>query len=79
MRLCPTCDRPLNISQDLELDGICYKSCPKCSIEHGVHVFYKTEVFGCRDMGDGRHIVQSWCSSCRSGENPSIPEVFRCK
>ncbi|PNO81128.1 hypothetical protein MC77_020455 [Citrobacter koseri] len=79
MGICAVCECSLNDSQDVVHKGVDYKSCPKCSADAGVHVFYKTEDFGYRDMGDGRHIVQSWCPSCRSGDNPSIPEAFRCK
>ncbi len=79
MGICAVCECSLNDSQDAVHNGVDYKSCPKCSADAGVHVFYKTEDFGFRDMGDGRYIVQSWCPSCRSGENPSIPEAFRCK
>lgn len=79
MGVCAVCGCSLNDSQDAVHKGIDYKSCPKCSADAGVHVFYKTVDFGFRDMGDGRHIVQSWCPSCRSGDNPSAPEAFRCK
>lgn len=76
---CAVCKFSLNDSQYAAHKGIDFKSCPKCSADAGVHVFYKTEDFGYRDMSDGRHLVQSWCPSCRSGDNPSIPEAFRCK
>lgn len=79
MATCAVCECSLNDSQVVEHGCKEFKSCPKCSVDAGVHVFYKTEDFGFRDMGDGRHIIQSWCPSCRSGENPSIPEAFRCK
>lgn len=79
MAMCAVCECSLNDSQVLEDGSKEFKSCPKCSVEAGVHVFYKAEDFGFREMGDGRHIIQSWCPSCRSGENPSIPEAFRCK
>lgn len=79
MSKCCICDSSLHDSKTEERNGVEYKSCPKCSVTSSVHIFYRTEVFGYRDMGDGRHIVQSWCPSCRSGDNPHIPEAFRCK
>lgn len=78
MESCAVCSYSLNDSQVKEQKGEEYKSCPKCSVDAGVHMFYKTKDFGFRDMGDGRHIVQSWCPSCRSGENPSVPLAFKC-
>lgn len=79
MGRCAVCECSLNDSQDAVHNSVDYKSCPKCSVDAGVHVFYKTEDFGYRDMGDGRHIVQSWCPSCRFGEDSAITEAFRCK
>jgi len=76
---CVVCDRSLNESQDAVQDGVEYKSCPKCSEDVGVHVFYKTHDFGFRDMGDGRKIVQSWCQACRSELKPGIPPAYTCK
>lgn len=78
MGSCPGCNASLNDSQDVVKQGIEFKSCPKCSVIAGGHVFYKTEDFGYRYMGDGRCIVQSWCPSCRSGDNSSIPMAFKC-
>ena len=75
---CSVCEQSLSYSREVEQEGVEYKSCPKCSADAGVHVFYKTIDFGYRDMGDGRHIVQSWCPACRSGEKPSIPPAFKC-
>ena len=75
---CSVCEQSLSHSREVEQDGVEYKPCPKCSADAGVHVFYKTIDFGYRDMGDGRHIVQSWCPACRSGEKPFIPPAFKC-
>ena len=76
---CAVCDCSLNESQDAVHNGIDYKSCPKCSADAGVHVFYQIEDFGYRDMGDGRNIVQSWCRACRGEVKPGIPPAYTCK
>jgi hypothetical protein len=69
---CPHCANALNrarYSADKSL-----KSCPRCSVEHGVHVFHAhPDAFGTTDARvtdatpDG---VQSYCSACRIGETP---------
>lgn len=79
MDRCSSCSEPLRDSLYEELEGQEYKSCPKCSADAGHHVFYRIEEFGDRDMGDGRHIVQSWCQACRSELKPSIPPSFTCE
>lgn len=78
MSACSGCGSSLIDSQEIELDGVTYKSCPNCSNNAGKHIFYRYEDFGMRNMGDGRHIVQSWCPSCRSDENPSLEVEFTC-
>lgn len=78
MVVCRGCKYLLSESQEIEIDGELLKSCPKCSSNKGVHIFYRYEDFGMRDMGDGRHIVQSWCPSCRSDEYPSLKTKFTC-
>lgn len=55
-----------------------HKTCPKCSQNAGHHVFYPIETFHERDMGDGRVIVQSHCSSCRSYLPPKEIPSFEC-
>lgn len=41
--LCPICSKPLNVSQ--WKNG--YKSCPACSQNAGIHIFYKyPDAFG---------------------------------
>lgn len=79
MDICCGCSGSLHESLSAEDEGQQFKSCPKCSVEAGYHVFYKQEDFGFRDMGDGRHIVQSWCPSCRSNLSPALPPAFICK
>ncbi len=78
MGTCSGCGLSLNESQEVESKDTRYKSCPKCSSMAGHHVYYKYEYFGMRTMEDGRHIVQSWCPSCRSDEVPVIPPELTC-
>lgn len=79
MERCSSCSDPLRDSLHAEHEGQEYKSCPKCSANAGYHIFYKIEEFGDRDMGDGRHIVQSWCQACRSDLKPTLQPSFTCK
>lgn len=78
MAVCSECNQSLSDSQIIEKGGEVYKSGPNCSAKSGVHIFYRYEDFGMRDIGDGRNIVQSWCPSCRSDENPSLEVEFTC-
>ena len=78
MEICTFCSLPLHRAQQVEHDGQTFKSCPKCSASAGYHVFYPIEDFGDRNMGDGRNIVQSWCSSCRNNADPVLAPAFTC-
>jgi hypothetical protein len=54
-----------------------FKSCPSCSSRAGRHQFLPEADFGMRNMGDGRHIVQSWCPECR-GNLPARTASLAC-
>lgn len=43
-----------------------FKSCPRCSIRKGKHVYYPIEDFGERTMENGDVVPQSWCRGCRN-------------
>lgn len=65
--MCPVCKKPLNISQ--WKNG--YKSCPACSQNAGIHIFYKypdafgnTSLRATKKHPDG---PQSHCEHCRGG------------
>jgi len=60
--MCPRCHEPLRRSRYIKGDRD--KSCPKCSVRQGVHVYYSYHHFGMRHGGT---VVQSWCPTCRSG------------
>lgn len=79
MSICESCNTSLRDSMlALDAAGNQFKSCPRCSVNAGHHVFYRYDDFGIRDMGNGRHIVQSWCPGCRSdGAGPEVK--FTCK
>ncbi|KAB7896427.1 hypothetical protein GA565_10775 [Rouxiella sp. S1S-2] len=59
--------------------GNTFKSCPRCSQISGHHVFYTTDEFGEKDMGDGRVLLQTYCPSCRSYKNRPLVPAFECK
>lgn len=70
----PVCRCGEELNQSIVFSGEDVKSCPNCSSEEGVHVFYEYEAFGYRN--EGRH-VQSWCTACR--DRAEKPEAFmRC-
>lgn len=50
---CFVCEQSLSYSREVEQEGVEYKSCPKCSADAGVHVFYKTIDFG----GDAANLL----------------------
>lgn len=66
------CGEELNQSIVFATDDV--KSCPNCSVEQGVHVFFTYEDFGTRN--EGRHL-QSWCTACRTHQ-AKPPEFMRC-
>jgi hypothetical protein len=64
MMICAGCRESLNRSQYRE-DGL--KSCPKCSLRAGQHVFYRLGHFGMRRPARATEpIMQSWCRDCRA-------------
>ena len=67
---CGTCGKRLERSMKMVQNGQRLKSCPNCSTLAGRHQFYREDDFGIRDMGDGRHILQSWCPECRVKQPP---------
>ena len=76
--VCSTCQQSLHDSVVIERNGEVFKSCPSCSSNAGIHVFYKYDDFGMRNMGDGRLIVQSWCQGCRLQDGMKPKLVFKC-
>jgi hypothetical protein len=78
MAICTGCAGDLDESLVAEINGEILKSCPSCSRVAGHHVFYRYGEFGTRNMGDGRHIVQSWCPSCRFSEQPALDAFYEC-
>ncbi|KAA1187299.1 hypothetical protein F0L16_12825 [Photorhabdus heterorhabditis] len=78
MDVCSSCNCSFHDSIVAELEGKLYKSCPSCSVSIGQHIFYRYEDFGMRDMGDGLHIVQSWCPGCRSKDGHTPDVCFTC-
>ena len=54
------------------------KSCPRCSLREGRHVFYREETFGTRTMQSGDVIIQSWCPACRSTRRPAAVPKHVC-
>lgn len=80
MTVCEFCNTSLNESVlAVDAGGNQFKSCPKCSSDAGCHVFYRYDDFGMRNMGDGRHTVQSWCPGCRSDDGIRPEVTFNCK
>lgn len=76
--ICSACGDDLGDSQNV-LGGsgeVEWKSCPECSRRGGIHVFYRFEEFGFREM-KGRPHVQSWCPRCRS-KQPATDYAFLC-
>ena len=73
-----TCGEALEDSIAMVRDGERFKSCPNCSKQAGPHQFHPEGHFGIRNMGDGRHIIQSWCPECRGGQPPQ-PAVATCE
>lgn len=71
MSNCRFCGKSLKESQYIEINGIKYKSCPKCSQNNpnNEHVYYQLEAFGftikskTNNNPDG---IQSLCSKCRA-------------
>lgn len=78
MKICSECNRSLSDPQVVEIDGDVYQSCLNCSVNNGVHVFYKYEDFGMIAIGNNWLIVQSWCPSCCSIENLALEIEFTC-
>jgi hypothetical protein len=62
----PGCNNaPLNESQREQ--G--WKSCPECSVNNGIHIFYPVENFGYSKERKTSHEpggIHSWCTSCRA-------------
>lgn len=73
--MCPRCGQALHRSRYEQNQA--YKSCPRCSVIAGVHVYYRYEHFGMRDMGGGHVIIQSYCPDCRAGGDGGQP-LFEC-
>ena len=51
------------------------KSCPKCSLRAGRHVFHPLSSFGERTPHGGAPIIQSWCRGCRAGRPSEMPSL----
>jgi hypothetical protein len=54
------------------------KSCPRCSMRQGLHVFYPFDAFRERAMEDGWTMVDPWCESCVRRVEP-IPATRTCR
>ncbi|MHC2596515.1 DNA-directed RNA polymerase subunit RPC12/RpoP [Kluyvera sp. 1366] len=76
--VCVTCQNSLHDSMVIEKNGEMFKSCPSCSSKARLHIFYKYNDFGMRNMGDGRFIVQSWCRGCRLQDGAHPHKEFTC-
>jgi hypothetical protein len=67
---CSVCEQPLNRSQ--YASGKRFKSCPKCSVDAGVHVFHAhPDAFGTTEARANiasPEGVQSYCTACRTGQ-----------
>ncbi|USD36535.1 hypothetical protein [Ferrimonas sp. SCSIO 43195] len=72
-----SCGIALNLSLFRSHDGQPLKSCPKCSMQQGRHVFYPETLFGWRLL-KGQSQLQSWCPACRSKRAPEQPATARC-
>ena len=78
MSKCSHCVQSLEDSQTMATEPNRLKSCPRCSQRAGHHVFYRETIFGTRDMGDGRIIIQSWCPECRSDQTSTRQPDYTC-
>lgn len=67
------CGEELNQSIVFKDDDV--KSCPNCSVQRGVHVFYEYEAFGTRN-DNGTVRVQSHCTACRNHGRMGYPNPF---
>lgn len=76
--ICPVCNKPLNLSQ--WKNG--YKSCPACSQNAGIHIFYKyPDAFGTtplRATPNHPEGPQSHCEICRGGNSGPHSSAIRC-
>jgi len=76
--ICPICTKPLNEAQ--WKNG--YKSCPACSQNEGVHIFYKyPDTFGTTPLrASQKHPdgPQSYCELCRGGNKGAYLGALRC-
>lgn len=75
---CGNCGVPLNKGIPRIKNGTEYKSCPKCSVTHGMqHVYFSTPgEFGTtkkRISNKNPDGVQSYCESCRPPEEKDKP------
>ncbi len=77
-RGCPGCEEVLSASVTAQVSGESVKSCPKCSTDVGIHVFYSFEDFGWRRCGEHQYI-QSWCSSRRKSADGHPAPKHRCE
>ena len=73
-----SCGEPLRDSLVVRAGDLLLKSCPECSHLRGHHVFFREDAFGFRDMGDGRVLIQSWCSDCRQGHRSIRRPEYEC-
>ncbi len=78
--LCRICGKPLNEAQYSE--DRAYKSCPNCSTNEGIHIFYKyPEGFGTTELRITQNNPeggQSHCKSCRANKQPDKNERILC-
>ncbi|MBW3845061.1 hypothetical protein GPV00_12715 [Aeromonas hydrophila] len=72
-----SCGQPLNHSVVFHQNGQKLKSCPNCSEQAGVHVFYRAGEFGFRRMASVTRI-QSWCRGCRAKHRYRLDPVRTC-
>lgn len=73
-----SCGEPIREAIVMKTANERLKSCPECSGRAGHHVFYREDIFGMRNMGDGREIIQSWCPECRGGTRPTRAADYEC-
>lgn len=80
MNICPICHQPLNETQWKKEKQ--YKSCPCCSQNAKIHIFYKyPEAFGntpLRATTNNPDGPQSYCENCRGGNKGPHPDGLKC-
>ncbi|MBP2031957.1 phage FluMu protein Com [Clostridium algifaecis] len=73
-KICKYCNRPLSEAQYKTVNGIQYKSCPRCSEANGIYHVYHIypQLFGttpARATSNHPEGPQSYCVPCRNPSN----------